>query len=298
MDAAAQPGLALDIDDSAAPLEGLRGDARGSAELVVAKLDDREPIDLADYCAGRVHHDGAIDNGLAHALLVLAGAVDAFADGLLHVGPCDQRMTGADGPEGCFLDDIGHEGEAGGQLALVLHDPRAVFHNLCDRAHIEVGQSELLAAVADIADDFLFILLRPGHLDREVRPHLEEFLELLVVGKEQVIRWQVTDEYDFDIQRNRLRCQHRGGQDRGLLAAFLDADALVAQRLLEPFPSQRLAHHNARIEQQIPAVSPVERTWPDEAIVRDQGADFGAHLHPADEVRVGRVCLDDDRRTL
>ena len=89
-------------------------------------------------------------------------------------------MPGAPGPERRLLDDVGDVRESRRELVLILDQAAAVLDDLGHRAHVEVRQARLLAAVADELDDALLVLRRPVHLGREVGAHLEELLELLV----------------------------------------------------------------------------------------------------------------------
>ncbi len=143
-----------------------------------------------------------------------------------HVLAGDQRVAGLAGPVVGLADDVGHVGEAGGQLALVLHQPAGVLHHLGHAGQVEGAQALLLAAGADEAGDLDRVLVVPVHLAGKVGPHLEQLLELVVVGVEQVVGVRVADQDDLDVQRDRLRAEAGGGDHAELLAQLLDLDLL------------------------------------------------------------------------
>ena len=201
-------------------------------------------------------------------------------------------MARATRPERRLLHQIGDERKAGRQLVLVLDLPPACLNDLRHGSHVERRQPKLVAAVADKLDDFGFILRSPIHLRRKVGADLEELLELFVQAVERIVRLEVADQHDFQIKRDRLRTERRGRQDTRLLNRVFDPDPAVPQRLLEPFPGERLAQQHAGVQQQISAVSPVQCARLDIAVVGDERAQLRAHLHPPDQVAVGRVRLD------
>ena len=226
---------------------------------------------------------------------ILVGAVHPLVDGLRHILGCDQAAAGAARPEGCFAHDVVDVREARRELALILDQPRRILDDFAHRGDVEVEQALLLDAVADELGDAHLVFRRPTHLDGEIGPHFEQLLELLIVGVERVVGRRVADEHHLHIERDRLGGEG-GGHEHPGLEAFLDADAAVAQPLLERLPRERLAEQHTRIEHQVAAVRSVQRAGLDMPIIADQRAELGAHLDAADQVGVGRIRLDDHRR--
>ena len=118
-------------------------------------------------------------------------------------------------------------------------------------------QPLLGAPVAHELHDLDEVLLRPIHFHGKVGPHLEKLLELPVISVERIVRGRIADQDHFDIKRDGLGSEGLRDQDPRLRPHLFDANALVAQCLLEGLPRQRLAQQDSRIQYEIAAVRPV-----------------------------------------
>ncbi len=201
-------------------------------------------------------------------------------------------------PESRLTHDVVDMRKARGQLALIFHQARAVFDHFAHGADVKVRQFFLFAAIADELRHFLLILRRPGHLHGKIGAHLEQLLELLVVLIQQIVRRWVANQDDLDIERNRFRRQAGCGQNSHLLPHLFDTDALIAQRLLERFPGQRLAQQAARVQDQVAAIGAMQCASFDLAEIGDQRAILRAHFHTTDQVEIRWIGLQNHGRAL
>jgi hypothetical protein len=105
------------------------------------------------------------------------------------------------------------------------------------------------------------------HRGGKVGLDLEKFLEILIVGVQQVIEQRVADEHDLDVERDRLRFQRYRADEAELGAQLLDADVTVFERALECVPGQVIDEHLAHRQHQVATVGPMERPWLDHSKV-------------------------------
>ena len=102
MDRSRHLDLALDVEQ--ALLAGVRG--RGHAhrkpELVVAQVDDSQPVDLPDALAAHRQQALAVGDRLLQPLLGVVVAVDARLDRRVHVLRVDERRAARSGDLGAL----------------------------------------------------------------------------------------------------------------------------------------------------------------------------------------------------
>src|SRR5690606_40917872 len=132
VDAAAEIGFALDVDDAPAAHEAAGRDAYGLAERVVAGLQQRDAVDLAGFPAVHVHQQRAAPDGFENVLLDLVGAVHFGLHRPLHVPPLDDAGTFLPRPQARLGHDFGDLVEARGQLVPVARQPAAELNDPCD----------------------------------------------------------------------------------------------------------------------------------------------------------------------
>ena len=109
-------------------------------------------------------------------------------------------------------------------------------------------------------------------------------------------RWP--DQHDLDLQGHGLRTQRGRGDRAGLLGQVLDPHLASEQRPLERLPGKRLAHHVERVQHEEAAAGTVQCAGADLTEVGLHRAERGAVVDAADEVVVGRIALEHDRRAL
>src|SRR5581483_10195496 len=287
--------LALDARDLPAAHRDPGAHPGREAEAVVAEVDDREPVHLADPAAARLDRDRPVGDQLADALLEQVRPVVALAHGERDVVAGDERVARLARAEARLGDEVGDLLQARGQLALALAQPPAVLDHPGDRAAVEVQEAAVAHAPADERGVAALVRGRPVELGGEVRLHLEELAEALVEGVEEVVELARAEEDDLDVDRDRLRAQARARQRAQLLAEVLDPHLAAAQGALQRVPGERVPEHVERHEHEEAAVRPLQRPGLDLAEVGHHRAERGAVLDAADEVVVGRVALHDDR---
>ena len=182
-----------------------------------------------------------------------------------------------------------------GQLLRVFGQPRELLDRAGGRAGVERTEPLTTGERRDELRDEDRVGRRPVDVVGEVGGDLEELEELMVVRAEQVVEPAVSDERDLDVEGDRLGLEGRGRQQAQRLTERLDADLARSQRSFQFLPGIRLQQDLVRFENEVPAVRPVERSGADEGEVRHKGPELGDVLGPTDEIRVGRVILDDDR---
>ena len=116
-----------------------------------------------------------------------------------------------------------------------------------------------------------------------------------VVLVKQVVNESLADQDDLHVERDRLRLErHSADQAEGFAEGF-DAHLARLQRTFERFPSEGLLQQAQRLDDQISAVGAMQRAAANQVEVGDQGAQSRLVLGAADQVRIGRIVLEDDR---
>lgn len=85
MDRAAHVGFALNVDELAAADARLHSNPRRLAERKTGEVVNHQTVDLADFFAFNVNHDGAVVDLLQHSLFNAVAAVNLGGNRLIDV---------------------------------------------------------------------------------------------------------------------------------------------------------------------------------------------------------------------
>ena len=97
MERSAEFDFALDIDDLAAAGPHLAGDAGGPPKGKSAEFGDAQAIDLADMDSRGVDQRHLFEDGFLCPVAQAGGALDAGAQGTIHIGSRDHVAFGLTG---------------------------------------------------------------------------------------------------------------------------------------------------------------------------------------------------------
>jgi hypothetical protein len=297
VDRPAQLGLPRDVHHPRLAGIGARGDPRGAAENVVAERQHRDAVDLADRAPLGVDEQGALGDDPARALLQEVRAVRLLRDRVIDVVGPDERMAALAGPERGLADQIQHVAQPRGEAALIGDEPAAVLDEPGDPVRREREESFLPAGAAD--EPSVEQLEVRGARQRVVEVHLdlEQLVEILVEGRQQVVEERAADQDHLDRERDGLGREARAAGHPPFLQRVLDPYRSCLERLLERVPDQRVAQHIDGVQDQVAPVRPVQRPGPDQAEIRHQAAEVRPVLGAPHQVAVGGIRLEHHRRS-
>ena len=115
---------------------------------------------------------------------------------------------------------------------------RAFFQDSGHGGLVERPQAFLVQQAANELAVLAEILVGVGHLRIELRLHLEDLAEILVVVIENLVGLRVTDQDHLDIDIDRLGFQRRNREEQRIEP--LNRDLLVLERPLQGRPDRRL----------------------------------------------------------
>src|SRR6185369_16865603 len=199
--------LAFDVDH--AVLSGIDhgGDAGRAAECMIAEADDRQAVDLPDYGAGGINHDGAFIIKLLHPLFYTVDTIEAFFRGGTNIFTADDGTLGFRSPETDFTDKVGDLHKLGRELGLVVSHPCGMLQQGGNAGLVKRQQSFGTAMTGDKQGIIAHDLRGPGNTAVEFRFYLEKLAIIGVKMKQQVVNPGGTDQHDFGPHLNRLRLE-------------------------------------------------------------------------------------------
>jgi len=136
------------------------------------------------------------------------------------------------------------------------------------------------------------------HADVKIGFDLEQGRELIIIGGEQIVRWRRSHQYNFEFERYGLRAQTLDGCETQPVGEFFDLNLAGAQRAFETIPTEIVAQQVFRLDDQKAAIGAVQAAGFDHEKVGVQCAKVGFLLDAPEQVGIGRVVLNDDRRAL
>ncbi len=129
----------------------------------------------------------------------------------------------------------------------------------------------------------------------EIRQNPEHLVELAVQLFQQIVDVAGTDQNNLDVERNDLRFQrHRVDSEFG--ERRLDFDLAGFQSSFQTFPDERIGQYFFRVENQVAAVCPMQRTGANAPVIGDQGTLFVDVFDTAEQILIDRMRLVNDRR--
>ncbi len=131
----------------------------------------------------------------------------------------------------------------------------------------------------------------------EIRGHSKQFSALGIIFPQQVVQHRLSQQPHLHLKRNRLGVERDGAHEGLHLPGGLNSDLLRTQGPLETLPGERFRKQLAGLQDQVPAVSPMERARLDQIEIGYPGPHLRRVLHPAQQVLIGRVVFLNHRRT-
>ncbi len=235
VEAPAQIGLALDVDQTRFSKSRRRGDPHGLAERVSADFQNAQAVHLADASPLHIHQQRSFLNHFPDARLDQVVALHFRRQGASHVRRPDHRFPG----RGCVVmrlaRQVGDLDEARRHLVSSPRLAHAILQHRRECAAVERVQIFFLGQRAQppriLRDD----AVAHRHLFVKFHAHLENLAEVLLVLIQQLVQGAVTDEDHLYVDVDGFRFL-RAPAERIKHFQRLNFQPVVVQRALQRAP--------------------------------------------------------------